>query len=175
MPKLLPQSEQAERLKIHQLRGNMNQVDRSQVFKKFSSSSSGVLFCTDVASRGLDLPNVDLVIQTVPPPLVEDYVHRVGRTARVGVPGRSILMLLPSEVRFIAYLQEQLSLNLTSFKVEDYFGCVKQLTFDRGNVHTDQEMVAQVQVSGSRFFSVLKLYSFSPSLFEAHFRGYRCC
>jgi ATP-dependent RNA helicase DDX21 len=49
-----------------------------------------VLVATDVASRGLDIPNVDLVIQMEPPKDVETYIHRAGRTARAGKEGTCI-------------------------------------------------------------------------------------
>lgn len=49
-----------------------------------------VLVATDVASRGLDIPNVDLVIQVEPPKEVETYIHRAGRTARAGKVGTCI-------------------------------------------------------------------------------------
>ena len=60
-----------------------------------------VLFCTDVAARGLDLPLVDWIVQYNPPTTTADYVHRVGRTARIGAKGSSLIFMLPSEANFI--------------------------------------------------------------------------
>ncbi|KAH7820624.1 putative DEAD/DEAH box RNA helicase [Monocercomonoides exilis] len=70
---------------------------------KQSSSSSApskraILFSTDVAARGLDFPDVDVIIQYDPPATVEEYIHRAGRTARAGHTGQSILFLRPEEV-----------------------------------------------------------------------------
>lgn len=58
--------------------------------KRFKDNKFKVLVATDVASRGLDVPNVDLVIQLEPPREVETYIHRAGRTARAGNSGTCI-------------------------------------------------------------------------------------
>ena len=91
-------------LKLH---GNMKQQERLSVFQQFRSSSSGVLLCTDVAARGLDLPQVDWIVQYTPPLSVTDYVHRVGRTARIGAKGSSVIFLLPSEAEFVKMLEAE--------------------------------------------------------------------
>jgi len=62
------------------------------------------LLCTDVAARGLDIPKVDWIIQFDPPDDPRDYIHRVGRTARAGKSGKSLLFLLPSEQGFLQFL-----------------------------------------------------------------------
>jgi ATP-dependent RNA helicase DDX31/DBP7 len=63
-----------------------------------------VLFCTDVAARGLDLPKVDWILQYDPPCETTDYVHRIGRTARRGFGGSALLFLLPSEAPYVQLL-----------------------------------------------------------------------
>ncbi|XP_023346787.1 probable ATP-dependent RNA helicase DDX31 [Eurytemora carolleeae] len=65
-----------------------------------------VLLCTDVAARGLDLPMVDWIVQFTAPISTADYVHRVGRTARIGAKGSSVIFLLPSEAGFIRQLEQ---------------------------------------------------------------------
>ncbi len=85
----------------------MNQQVRSQTFAEFSKAKAGVLFCTDVAARGLDLPNVDRIIQYDVPTDLKDYVHRVGRTARLGKAGEATLFLLPSEMDYLDILKAQ--------------------------------------------------------------------
>ena len=62
-------------LKLH---GSMGQRDRVDVFNNFRKATSGVLLCTDVAARGLDLPQVDWILQYNPPTSKADYVHRQG-------------------------------------------------------------------------------------------------
>merc|ERR1712093_550102 len=69
------------------------------------NADTGILLCTDVAARGLDIPKVDWIIQFDPPDDPRDYIHRVGRTARAGKSGKSLLFLLPSELGFLRFLK----------------------------------------------------------------------
>ena len=72
-------------------------------------AAKGVLLCTDVAARGLDIPAVDWIIQYDPPDDPKEYIHRVGRTARGrSGQGRALLLLLPEEMGFLRYLKVSL-------------------------------------------------------------------
>ena len=64
------------------------------------------MFCTDVAARGLDIPQVDWIIQYDPPDDPKEYIHRVGRTARAGKKGKALLFLMPTELGFLKFLKE---------------------------------------------------------------------
>merc|ERR1711934_1198879 len=67
----------------------------------------GILLCTDVAARGLDIPSVDWIVQYDPPDEPKEYIHRVGRTARGDKgKGRALIVLLPEELRFLKYLKQ---------------------------------------------------------------------
>jgi len=89
------------------LHGDLGSLDRSGAMSGFSkdSESTKVLFCTDVAARGVDITGVDLVIQYDPPQQTEEYLHRVGRTARIGQAGKALIFLLPSEAEYAATIQ----------------------------------------------------------------------
>ncbi|KAK3591459.1 hypothetical protein CHS0354_033459 [Potamilus streckersoni] len=91
---------------IFQLHGQMDHKERTAAFQKFSKTCSGVLLCTDVASRGLDLPKVEWIVQYTTLGSTTDYIHRVGRTARVGSMGNALLFLMPSETGYIKVLNE---------------------------------------------------------------------
>lgn len=67
-------------------------------------SKSNILFATDVAARGLNLPGVDWIVQYDPPCETADYIHRAGRTARAGKAGNALLFLLPSERQYMEIL-----------------------------------------------------------------------
>lgn len=77
------------------------------IFYTFCEKQYGVLFCTNIASRGLDFPRVDWVVQMDIPEDVETYVHRVGRTARFRSEGRALTLVLPSEEKFIEALKSK--------------------------------------------------------------------
>jgi ATP-dependent RNA helicase DDX31/DBP7 len=81
---------------IHKLHGSLAQNIRTATLASFTKSkTASILFCTDVAARGLDLPNLDLVVQFDPPFSPDDHLHRIGRTARAGRDGRAVMFLLP--------------------------------------------------------------------------------
>ena len=82
------------------LHSGMVQKARLRSVERFTQASnkSSVLVATDVAARGLDIPNVQLVIHYHLPRAADTYVHRSGRTARAGQPGSSILICGPEEV-----------------------------------------------------------------------------
>ncbi|KAI1311122.1 P-loop containing nucleoside triphosphate hydrolase protein [Xylaria venustula] len=88
------------------LHGKQKQQKRTTTFFSFVNAKSGILICTDVAARGLDIPAVDFIVQLDPPDDPREYIHRVGRTARgAGTKGRSLLFLQPSEIGFLSHLK----------------------------------------------------------------------
>ncbi|KAM0797116.1 ATP-dependent RNA helicase DBP7 [Usnea florida] len=95
-------------LTLYELHGSQPQPLRTATLQSFTRSSNPcILLCTDVASRGLDLPNIDLVIEYDPPFSADDHLHRVGRTARAGKEGRACCFLMPGpEEGYVAVLQE---------------------------------------------------------------------
>ncbi|KAL6849155.1 ATP-dependent RNA helicase [Amphichorda felina] len=92
-------------LPVLDLHGKQKQQKRTNTFFEFSNASHGILICTDVAARGLDIPAVDFIVQFDPPDNATDYIHRVGRTARANTKGRSLMFLQPTEVGFLTQLK----------------------------------------------------------------------
>lgn len=72
------------------IHGNKSQSQRERALKKFKDNSVNVLVATDVAARGLDIPNVTHVINFDVPKVYDDYVHRIGRTGRAGKTGTAL-------------------------------------------------------------------------------------
>jgi ATP-dependent RNA helicase MSS116 len=88
-------------LKVFEIHSRLNQSRRTKTTEMFKEASAGIMFASDVIGRGMDFPNVDLVIQVGLPSNGEQYVHRVGRTARAGNDGRAIILLTEAESFFM--------------------------------------------------------------------------
>jgi len=96
-------------ISLYELHGRQKQTKRTEIFAQFADPNrkSAALFATDVASRGLDMPSVDWVVQIDCPEDTDSYIHRAGRTARYKSKGNSLLMLLPSETAFLKRLEQK--------------------------------------------------------------------
>ncbi|XP_075685101.1 ATP-dependent RNA helicase DDX18 isoform X2 [Rhinoderma darwinii] len=94
-------------LPVMAIHGKQKQTKRTTTFFQFCNADSGILLCTDVAARGLDIPEVDWIVQYDPTDDPKEYIHRVGRTAR-GIDGRghALLILRPEELGFLRYLKQ---------------------------------------------------------------------
>ncbi|VDD79419.1 unnamed protein product [Mesocestoides corti] len=91
---------------VQAIHGRQKQAKRTSTFLNFVKAQSAVLLCTDVGARGLDIPEVDWIVQYDPPDDPKDYIHRVGRTARAGKSGNALLILRPHELGFLDVLRE---------------------------------------------------------------------
>lgn len=93
---------------IYKIHGSLPQQTRTAILHHFTNSTTpSLLLSTDLASRGLDLPNLDLVIEYDPAFSSDDHLHRIGRTARLGRDGRTIIFLLPgSEEGYVEVLRQ---------------------------------------------------------------------
>lgn len=109
--------------RVFRLHGNMAHSLRQEVYRQFCELDSCVLLCTDVAARGLDLPQVDWILQYDPPCDITDYAHRAGRTARRGLGGSSLLFLLPTEAPFLPLLHSH-NLNPEALSLQSLFSSV---------------------------------------------------
>ncbi|XP_046376898.2 ATP-dependent RNA helicase DDX24-like isoform X1 [Haliotis rufescens] len=102
------------------LHSDMHQRQRLKNLDRFSANDKGVLIASDVAARGLDIPNVQHVIHFQVPRTVENYVHRSGRTARAMKEGLSVMLVGPEDVRNYRKIVQTLNRNedLPLFPVE---------------------------------------------------------
>jgi ATP-dependent RNA helicase DDX21 len=85
--------------------------------KRFKENKFSVLVATDVASRGLDIPNVDLVIQVEPPKDTETYIHRSGRTARAGRVGTCITFYSKKHQPLIQMIEQKAGIKFTKIGI----------------------------------------------------------
>ncbi|HEY1069204.1 MAG TPA: DEAD/DEAH box helicase [Thermomonas sp.] len=97
-------------LAIH---GNKSQAARQKALNEFKSGKTRILVATDVAARGLDIPDLPLVINHDLPMVAEDYVHRIGRTGRNGATGEAISLVSPDEANLLRQIQKLLGRDIT--------------------------------------------------------------
>jgi ATP-dependent RNA helicase DDX31/DBP7 len=154
---------------LHKLHGSLAQNIRTATLKSFSESKEPcVLICTDVASRGLDLPNVDYVIEYDPPFSADDHLHRIGRTARAGKAGRALIFLLPGpEESFVSILKAS-SPSLTAHTADELmrkgFG---------GVGHEWEERATEWQLEVERWaLDSPKYLEMARRGFQSHIRAY---
>ena len=106
---------------IFALHGRLEQKRRLRIYQEFSESESSVLLCTDLAARGLDFKNVDLVIQYEAPQDPSTFVHRMGRTARSGRSGEALLLLSSAEGACVQFLSNRnIPIRQTETAVHDF-------------------------------------------------------
>ena len=114
-------NDEEEDLKFFSLHGQLNTKARLRTLEKFTKGDANtnkcVLMATDVAARGIDIPDVDLVIQIDPPTDPDVFLHRCGRTGRANKVGRAILMLNEDsqEEDYIGFMQVK-GINLNEMK-----------------------------------------------------------
>ncbi|HET9008989.1 MAG TPA: DEAD/DEAH box helicase [Nitrosarchaeum sp.] len=100
------------------IEGDMSQHRREQSMAKFRSGKADILVATDVASRGIDVPRVELVVNYDVPNQEMAYFHRIGRTARAGAKGRAITLVSYSSVGDWNLIKRQIKVNLTDLNKE---------------------------------------------------------
>ncbi|KAF2766655.1 P-loop containing nucleoside triphosphate hydrolase protein [Teratosphaeria nubilosa] len=88
-------------INVYELHSRLSQNARTKTTEEFKKVPKGIMFASDVIGRGMDFPNVNLVVQVGLPSNGEQYVHRVGRTARAGTSGRAVIILTEQEQYFL--------------------------------------------------------------------------
>jgi ATP-dependent RNA helicase DeaD len=102
---------------VDRLHGDLNQIMRDRVMKNFRSGNIEILAATDVAARGLDVDDVDLVVNFDLPFDEEDYVHRIGRTGRAGRSGKAVSLVSGREIFLLQRIQRYAKVQVTRHKV----------------------------------------------------------
>jgi len=95
------------------------QKERTATLALFKSGQTRVLVATDVASRGLDIPEVNMVVNHSVPRDPVDYVHRVGRTARAGRQGRAVSLVTPQDVGLVKAIEELTGARMEELELDD--------------------------------------------------------
>ncbi|XP_062312368.1 ATP-dependent RNA helicase DDX18 [Osmerus eperlanus] len=151
-------------LPVMAIHGKQKQTKRTTTFFQFCNADSGILLCTDVAARGLDIPEVDWIVQYDPPDDPKEYIHRVGRTAR-GIDGRghALLILRPQELGFLRYLK-QAKVPLSEFefswtKISDIQSQMEKLIEKNYYLHKSAQEAYKSYVRAYDSHSLKQIYS----------------
>lgn len=125
---------------INKLHGKIDQNRRTKIYQEFKSTLktsdekfgvNSILLTTDLAARGIDIPDVDWIVQFDPPQWSDQFVHRIGRTARAGKLGQSLLFLNePESLPYVAFLNAKTT-HLLKFKQKQQ--------------HTKEDLATQIQ------------------------------
>ena len=102
---------------VDSIHGDMTQKARDKVMNKFRNGNISILVATDVAARGLDIDNVDVVINYDVPQNPDDYIHRIGRTARAGKTGLAFTLVVDDEMNRFNNIQKSNKTKIISKKV----------------------------------------------------------
>jgi len=109
---------------VFKLHGSLQKEERAGYIGDFAHAEGGVLLASDAAARGLDFPQIDWIFQYDPPQRAEEYLHRVGRTARIGKQGNALLFLQPSEIGFLDFLRQRGLQNLRELTPQQLIGAL---------------------------------------------------
>jgi len=107
-------------LKASCIHGDIRQSNRALALRKFKEKELRVLVCTDIASRGIDIENLPCVINYSLPQSINDFTHRVGRTARAGNSGTAITLLSVKEYPFMNEIEKELKLIIPKEELEGF-------------------------------------------------------
>ncbi|EEU40304.1 uncharacterized protein NECHADRAFT_76433 [Fusarium vanettenii 77-13-4] len=166
---------------LHRMHGSLSQPVRTATLRSFSACKSpSLLITTDVSSRGLDIPSVDLVIEYDPAFSFADHIHRVGRTARAGRPGDALLFLLPgTEEGYIELLKSSTPPTPQSYDTILQKGMMTKLEFpvetsakpDDGTSYHDKAESLQLHIE-QRLLEDTKRLELARNGFKSHIRAY---
>lgn len=154
LPDLLPDG-----TKCLALHGKMK-AGRFKVLEQFKKQTKAILLCTDVLARGVDIPEMNWVVQWEPPSNAAHFVHRVGRTARQGQHGNALILVQPTEDAYIEFLERNQNVSLTD---------VQDIVDDDALLANAQRMREAIhkKLLGNR-----AIYDKSAKAFVSHIRAY---
>ena len=101
---------------------DLEQSEREEVMLAFRQQKLPILVATDVVSRGIDIDSIELVVNYDVPPNEEDYVHRIGRTARAERKGEGITLVTPDDMRRFGNIEKLIEKEVPKLKVPEALG-----------------------------------------------------
>lgn len=157
--------------KVDSLHGDMRQSSRDNVMKKFRNGTIDVLIATDVAARGLDVSDIDLVFNYDLPQQAEYYVHRIGRTARAGKKGASFTFVTSRDYPKFREIEKYANIKMEKMKLPTKADVEKESLdnlFDKvnKNILKAEDQVTYTEVLNKLLAEGHSLYDISASLLK---------
>jgi superfamily II DNA/RNA helicase len=110
------------RINSGEMHSDLSQVERDEMMFRFKSGQIDVLVATDILSRGIDIDDISMVINYDVPHDAEDYVHRIGRTARAERDGRAITFVNDKDIKYFKLIERFLGHEIEKNPMPDNFG-----------------------------------------------------
>jgi hypothetical protein len=118
-------------LKAAEIHSDLDQKQRDEVMLKFRANRLDILVATDILARGIDIDDISMVVNYDVPHEAEDYVHRIGRTARAGAGGEAITFVSPREQQKFGSIEKFLGYEVRSEEMPPEFGEAPEYQPDR--------------------------------------------
>ena len=115
-------------MRLSTIHGNMNQTQRDSVFKSLRSGAIQILVATDVVGRGIDVTTISHIINYDLPDEVDDYVHRVGRTGRMGRDGIAFTFIFKGQGDLLTEIEQRINRLLIADPLAQDFGITKKVS-----------------------------------------------
>lgn len=106
--------------KVETIHSDRSQAQRRKALQFFDKGSANILVATDVLARGIDVSNVDYVVNFDMPMMAEDYVHRIGRTGRAGEKGFAVSLVSPETEGMLKDIQKLIKMKLPELEIEGF-------------------------------------------------------
>lgn len=119
------------KMDVAEMHSDLTQAERDEVMHKFKNNHVAILVATDIVARGIDIDDITMVINYDVPHDAEDYVHRIGRTARANRDGRAITFVSQDEQRSFRFIEKFLEKEVEKEPVPAEFGEVPEYTGQR--------------------------------------------
>ena len=120
--KQLAREMRKQNLKIAEMHSDLDQTQRDNVMLDFKSGKTNVIVATDILSRGIDIDDIEMVVNYDVPHEAEDYVHRIGRTARADRDGKAVTFVTPEDMFRLRKIERLLEKEVPKAEVDKEFG-----------------------------------------------------
>jgi ATP-dependent RNA helicase RhlE len=121
------------------IHSDRSQAEREQALADFKENRATVLVATDIAARGLDIEQLPYVVNYELPHTPEDYVHRIGRTGRAGLPGEAISLVSADEAKYLAAIEKILNRSIPKLPLPSDFASESHRRSREGEAHPARE------------------------------------